>query len=153
MRPGSEKDEWILEKSVGGMLPGVTLLKVSGPIITAGSFTVFPLSERMQEDGVGRELGVTEEGHPIREIRLRGERRMEKTRVFFVCVHNSARSQMAEAFLNSLGGGKFIAESVGIELGVLNPRAVQVMKEVGIDIAGKGTNSVFEFFKQDRKYR
>jgi arsenate reductase len=78
---------------------------------------------------------------------------MEKTRVLFVCVHNSARSQMAEAFLNSLAGDRFEAESAGLEPGVLNPRVVRVMKEVGIDISGKKTYSVFEFFKQERKYR
>jgi arsenate reductase len=81
------------------------------------------------------------------------DRPLEKTRVLFVCVHNSARSQMAEAFLNSLAGDRFEAESAGLEAGVLNPRVVRVMKEAGIDISGKKTNSVFEFFKQERKYR
>jgi arsenate reductase len=49
---------------------------------------------------------------------------MEKIRVLFICVHNSARSQMAEAYLNKLAGDKFVAESAGIEPGVLNPYAV-----------------------------
>ena len=77
---------------------------------------------------------------------------MTKTSVLFVCLHNSARSQMAEAFLNSLAGDKFFAESAGLEAGTLNPYVVQVMKEVGIDISQNKTDSVFEFFKQGRLY-
>ncbi len=73
---------------------------------------------------------------------------MEKTRVLFVCVHNSARSQMAEAFLNTLAGDRFQAESAGMEPGVLNPLAVEVMKEVGIDISQNKTKSVFEKYKK-----
>ncbi|HOD75534.1 MAG TPA: arsenate reductase ArsC, partial [Syntrophorhabdaceae bacterium] len=68
---------------------------------------------------------------------------MEKTRILFVCVHNSARSQMAEAFLNRLAGDRFHAESAGMDPGVLNPIAVKVMKEEGIDISGNKTKSVF----------
>lgn len=78
---------------------------------------------------------------------------MEKTKVLFVCVHNAARSQMAEAFLNHLCGDKFIAESAGLEAGALNPLAVEVMKEAGIDISGNTTKSVFDFYKQSRLYR
>jgi arsenate reductase len=77
---------------------------------------------------------------------------MDKTKVLFICVHNSARSQMAEAFLNKYGGDKFIAESAGLEPGKLNPIVVDAMKEVGIDISSNDTKSVFEFFKQGRKY-
>jgi arsenate reductase len=54
---------------------------------------------------------------------------MEKIKVLFICVHNSARSQMAEAFLNDLAGDKFVAESAGIEPGVLNPYAVKSWKK------------------------
>ena len=77
---------------------------------------------------------------------------MIKTRILFVCIHNSARSQMAETFLNALGGEKFIAESAGIEAGKLNPIVVDAMKEVGYDISKNETNSVFDFFKEGRKY-
>jgi arsenate reductase len=77
---------------------------------------------------------------------------MEKLKVLFVCVHNSARSQMAEAFLNHLGGENFIAESAGLEPGKLNPRAVRAMKEIGIDIAGHKTKSVLDFLKNGRQY-
>ncbi len=65
-----------------------------------------------------------------------------KKKVLFVCIHNSARSQMAEAFLNELGGGKFAAESAGMESGKLNPVVVEAMRETGIDIAGRPTKSV-----------
>ena len=49
---------------------------------------------------------------------------MGKAKVLFVCVHNSARSQMAETFLNSLGGDKFVAERAGLAPGPLNPVVV-----------------------------
>jgi arsenate reductase len=56
-------------------------------------------------------------------------------RVLFLCTHNSARSQMAEAFLNELGEGRFEAFSAGTEARGLNPLAVQAMAEEGIDIS------------------
>jgi arsenate reductase len=77
---------------------------------------------------------------------------MDKKKILFVCIHNSARSQMAEAFLNLLGEGKFIAESAGLEPGVLNPLVVKSMSDTGIDISGNPTNDVFEFFKEGRRY-
>ncbi len=70
-----------------------------------------------------------------------------RTRVLFVCVHNSARSQMAEAFLNKLAGDRFEATSAGLEPGTLNPLAVEVMKEAGIDISGNAVKSVFDIFR------
>ena len=71
----------------------------------------------------------------------------DKTRVLFVCVHNSARSQMAETFLNALAGDRFEASSAGLEPGTLNPLAVEVMKEAGFDISGNATKSVFDVYK------
>jgi len=70
-----------------------------------------------------------------------------KQEVLFICVHNSARSQMAEAFLNDICGDYFEAHSAGLEPGTLNPIAVEAMREVGIDISHKGTQSVFDVFK------
>ncbi|MBF0318334.1 MAG: arsenate reductase ArsC [Nitrospirae bacterium] len=67
---------------------------------------------------------------------------VEIKRVLFVCIHNSARSQMAEALLRKLGGGRFEAESAGLEPGVLNPLAVEALRETGIDISAKKTQSV-----------
>ncbi|MBI5200780.1 MAG: arsenate reductase ArsC [Elusimicrobia bacterium] len=63
-------------------------------------------------------------------------------RVLFVCIHNSARSQMAEAFLNKLAEGRASAESAGIEPGRLNPIVVEAMREAGIDISRNPTKSV-----------
>ena len=71
-----------------------------------------------------------------------------KIRVLFVCIHNSARSQMAEAFLNELGGERFEAMSAGIEPGTLNPYVVAAMQEIGIDISGNETKDVFGFIKK-----
>ena len=77
---------------------------------------------------------------------------MNKKRVLFVCVHNSARSQTAEAFLKKYGGDRFEVESAGLEPGKLNPVVVEVMKEVGIDISQNKTKSVFDFYKQGKQY-
>ncbi len=77
---------------------------------------------------------------------------MERMKVLFVCVHNSARSQMAEAFLNHIGNEKFSAESAGLEPGKLNPIVVDVMKEVGLDLSKNNTKSVFDFFKLGKRY-
>lgn len=77
---------------------------------------------------------------------------MNKQRVLFVCVHNSARSQMAEAFLKQMAGDRFEVESAGLEPGELNPVAVEVMKEAGIDISQNKAKSVFDFYKQGRSY-
>lgn len=75
------------------------------------------------------------------------------TKVLFLCVHNSARSQMAEAFLKKHGGGRFVAESAGLEPGRLNPFVVRAMAEVGVDISGNPTKSVFDLFDQGRVYQ
>jgi arsenate reductase (thioredoxin) len=77
----------------------------------------------------------------------------EKIKVLFVCVHNSARSQIAEALLNHLAGDRFEAESAGLEPAPLNPLAIEAMREVGIDISMNQTKSVFALYKADRLYR
>jgi arsenate reductase len=77
---------------------------------------------------------------------------MDKIKVLFVCVHNSARSQMAEAFLKKIGGERFEVESAGLEPGTLNPIVVKAMEEIGIDISGNKTKSVFDFYKQGKLY-
>jgi len=78
---------------------------------------------------------------------------MIQRKILFVCIHNSARSQMAEAFLNQYGGDCFVAESAGMEPGKLNPNVIKVMQEVGIDISQKNTQGVFDLFKQGRLYQ
>jgi len=77
---------------------------------------------------------------------------MEKTTVLFVCVHNSARSQMAEAFLKKHGRDDFEVESAGFEPGEINPLVIDVMKEAEIDISQKTTKSVFDLYKKGHLY-
>jgi arsenate reductase len=77
---------------------------------------------------------------------------MEKTRILFVCIHNSARSQMAEAWLNHLFGDRFEGRSAGLEPGVLNPLAVAVMKEAGIDISANETKSVNDLLAAGERF-
>lgn len=77
---------------------------------------------------------------------------MSKLKVLFLCIHNSARSQMAEAYLKKFAGDKFDVESAGLESGKLNPLAVEVMNEDGIDISANATKSVFDFYKEGRSY-
>ena len=73
-----------------------------------------------------------------------------KEKVLFLCIHNSARSQMAEAYLKKFGADYFIADSAGLEPGKLNPLVVEVMKEEGIDISNNPAKDVFEYFKQGK---
>lgn len=73
---------------------------------------------------------------------------MDKKKVLFVCIHNSARSQMAEAWLKHFCGDYFDVQSAGLEPGKLNPFVVRVMKEVGIDISHKQPQGVFDLYKR-----
>jgi len=75
------------------------------------------------------------------------------TKVLFLCVHNSARSQMAQAFLEKYGEDRFEVESAGLEPGKLNPFVIRAMGEVGIDISRNPTKSVFELFKAGKVYQ
>jgi arsenate reductase len=75
-----------------------------------------------------------------------------RARVLFICVRNSARSQMAAAWLTHLYGDRFEAESAGLEPGTVHPLAVAVMREVGLDISGNRTQSVFDLVKAGRLY-
>ena len=70
---------------------------------------------------------------------------MERRRVLFVCTHNSARSQMAEAMLNAWGGDRFQAFSAGTEATHIKPETHQVMQEIGIDLAGHRSKTIDEF--------
>ena len=70
---------------------------------------------------------------------------MDKARVLFVCTHNSARSQMAEGLLRHMAGDRFDAFSAGTDVTRVRPEAVQVMREIGIDISGHESKSVDGF--------
>src|SRR5262245_17637065 len=73
-------------------------------------------------------------------------------KVLFICVHNSARSQMAEAFLNDICGAQFEAHSAGLEPGKLNPVVVEAMQELGIDISRNQAKAVFDIVKSGKTF-
>ena len=73
-----------------------------------------------------------------------------KNKVLFICVQNSARSQIAAALLNKTCGEYFEAQSAGLEPGVLNLLAVEALQEIGIDISKNKTQSVFDVWKSAR---
>jgi arsenate reductase len=73
-------------------------------------------------------------------------------RILVICVHNAARSQMAEAYLRRESGGRIGVESAGLEPGRLNPHVVRALREDGIDIEGKPTQSVFDLYRAGRSY-
>jgi len=75
-------------------------------------------------------------------------RMSDPLRVLFVCTHNSARSQMAEGFLNELGEGRFRAFSAGIRARGLHPFSIQAMAEVGIDISLQQSKTLDTFDDQ-----
>lgn len=68
-----------------------------------------------------------------------------KKRVLILCTGNSARSQMAEGLLHRDGGNNFEVASAGIEPSHVRPQAIEVMREIGIDISGHRSKSVDEF--------
>jgi arsenate reductase len=65
-----------------------------------------------------------------------------KKLIYFLCTGNSCRSQIADGFLNALGGDQYEVKSAGLEAHGLNPRAVQIMKEAGIDISANSSNVI-----------
>ena len=77
---------------------------------------------------------------------------MKKTRVLFLCTANSCRSQMAEGFLRTLAGDCFEVTSAGTTPTKLNPDAVRVMDEIGIDISGQYAKDSAEFFSERFHY-
>jgi arsenate reductase len=77
---------------------------------------------------------------------------MDKKRILFICVHNSARSQMAEGLVNALYADRFEAVSGGTEATRVHPAAIKVMAEIGIDISGHRSKSINEFKEQRFDY-
>jgi len=73
---------------------------------------------------------------------------MPPQRVLFLCTHNSARSQMAEGLLRSLGGDRFEAHSAGTQATRVRPLAIQAMAEVGIDISTQASKTLDSYVDQ-----
>jgi arsenate reductase len=73
-------------------------------------------------------------------------------RILFVCLHNSGRSQMAEAFINYARVDGVIAESAGLAAGTLNPLVVESMKKIGIDISRNKTKTVADMLERGTAY-
>jgi len=68
-----------------------------------------------------------------------------KKKVLFLCTHNSCRSQMAEGIVNHFLGDRLAAYSAGTEATTVNERAIEVLKEIGIDISGHHSKTLDEF--------
>ena len=68
-----------------------------------------------------------------------------KKKVLFLCFHNSARSQMAEGLLRAMYGDRYEVHSAGVEASKVDPRAVKVMSEIGIDISGQRSKAMNEY--------
>lgn len=67
---------------------------------------------------------------------------MDKKLVYFLCTGNSCRSQMADGFMNAIGGHLYEVHSAGLEAHGLNPRAVKVMTEAGVDISNNASKTI-----------
>ena len=77
---------------------------------------------------------------------------MTKKRVLFLCTGNSCRSQMAEGFLRHMAGDRFEVFSAGVKPTQVNPLAIKVMAEVGVDISKHRSKSAMEFIGQQFDY-
>ena len=73
---------------------------------------------------------------------------MPRARVLFLCTHNSARSQMAEGLLRSLGDDRFDVTSAGTEATAVRPLAVAAMREIGIDISNQTSKTLDPYITQ-----
>jgi arsenate reductase (thioredoxin) len=78
---------------------------------------------------------------------------MPKRKILFICVHNSARSQMAAALTNKMWGESFEAQSAGLEPGTINPLAIEALQELGIDISQNKTQRVFDVWKSGQMFQ
>ncbi|RJR34251.1 MAG: arsenate reductase ArsC [Desulfobacteraceae bacterium] len=76
----------------------------------------------------------------------------ERIRILYLCTGNSCRSQMAEAFTNTLKGGEFVAFSAGIAPKGVDPRAIKAMAETGIDISKQRSKDSKEFLGLEFDY-
>jgi protein-tyrosine-phosphatase len=90
--------------------------------------------------------------HPSGMAEEGGTAPARRVRVLFLCTHNSARSQMAEAILRDLGGSRVETASAGTEVTRVHPLAVREMAERGIDISGFRSKHLEEFLGEDFDY-
>ena len=74
---------------------------------------------------------------------------MSRKKILFICTHNSARSQMAEGLVNALWGETHEAFSAGTEPSLVNPLAIEVMKEIGIDISKHRSKGLDQFMDKE----
>ncbi|WP_407356130.1 arsenate reductase ArsC [Methanolobus sp. WCC5] len=77
----------------------------------------------------------------------------DRTKVLFICVHNSGRSQIAEEYLKRIGGDRFEVESAGFKPTGLDPLIKQVMEEDGFDLRDKKTQAVWDLFREGRLFK
>jgi arsenate reductase len=76
----------------------------------------------------------------------------DRSRVLFLCTHNSARSQMAEGLLRHLAGDRFEAMSAGTEATRVRPLAIRAMEEMGIDISGQESKTLNRYLEEPIDY-
>ena len=72
----------------------------------------------------------------------------ERSRVLFLCTHNSARSQMAEGLLRHLAGDRFEAHSAGTEATQVRPLAIRAMDEIGVNISGQESKTLERYLRE-----
>ena len=77
---------------------------------------------------------------------------MNKSKVLFLCTHNSARSQMAEGLLRNLAGDRFEVYSAGTEVTHVRPLAVAAMQEIGVDISGQESETLDLYLSEPFEY-
>ena len=77
---------------------------------------------------------------------------LERSRVLFLCTHNSARSQMAEGLLRHMAGDRFEASSAGTEKTRVRPEAIEAMREVGVDISGQESETLDRYLEEAFDY-
>jgi arsenate reductase len=77
---------------------------------------------------------------------------MKKTRVLFLCTHNSSRSQMAEGLLRHLAGDRFEVMSAGTEATFVRPETIKAMAELGVDISGQESKTLERYLGEPFDY-
>ena len=74
---------------------------------------------------------------------------MSKTKVIFLCTHNAARSQMAEAFLRKYAGDYFDVYSAGFDPKPIHPLTIKVMKEIGYDLSNQQPKDLWQLIRNE----